>query len=369
MNRILSELQTTLMINSNHTTPRKLKQGRHAIRFVAALAALCASSAPLVAQAPVAQSAFAQYLSTSTVSVGTVAVGGKTGDGGPAKSALLNTPTSVAYDVQGNLYICDTNGDVVREVNAATGNISTVAGNFVSGFTGDGGPATSAELAAPNGAYVDSYGNIYIGDTTNNRIREVTASNGFISTIIGNATSGYGANGQTGPKTSISLPNQAWVDPLGNVFYSSSNSNYFRVLVNGGANNGLVYSVAGDGSSVSAGDNGPALSAGFKGPHYGTVNSRGDLILSDKIGDEIRIVPSIPYIPAPRLHAGSCWRISDANQHLRSRRRQRCEPGRVHRRWWSRHERHAVRAILCGGRCVREHLHCRHRQHRLPRRR
>jgi NHL repeat-containing protein len=120
---------------------------------------------------------------------------GYTGDGGVATSAELNGPTDIELDSSGTIYIVDWNDNRVRKVTASTGIISLVAGNGTAGYGGDGGAATSAELNNPNGVVLDSSGNIYIADFTNNRVRKVTASTGIISTVAGNGTTGYTGDG------------------------------------------------------------------------------------------------------------------------------------------------------------------------------
>src|SRR5207302_3844996 len=105
---------------------------------------------------------------------------GFSGDGGPATSAALSGPHGLFVDGFGNIFIADTYNDRIRKVVAATGNIQTVAGNGTLGFSGDGDPATNAELAQPTGVYVDNSGNILIADSGNNRIRKVVAATGII---------------------------------------------------------------------------------------------------------------------------------------------------------------------------------------------
>ena len=128
---------------------------------------------------------------------------GFSGDGGPATNATLNVPTDVYADGSGNLFISDTFNNRIREVVATTGNIQTVAGNGTQGFSGDGGPATSASLYFPEGVFVDSSGNLFIVDTYNSRIREVDAATGIIQTVAGNGTFGFSGDG--GPATSAEL--------------------------------------------------------------------------------------------------------------------------------------------------------------------
>jgi hypothetical protein len=128
---------------------------------------------------------------------------GSSGDGGPAASAELDVPIGAFVDSFGNIFIADTNNSRIQEVLAATGAIETIAGNGTFGFSGDGGPATSAQLAEPKGVYVDSLGNLFIADTYNSRIREVDASTGVIQTVAGNGAFGFSGDG--GPASAAEL--------------------------------------------------------------------------------------------------------------------------------------------------------------------
>ena len=150
------------------------------------------------------------------------------GDGGPAASAALVTPLGVAVDKQGNVYIADQDGFVVRKVNTQ-GIISTVAGNNTSGFSGDGGPATSAQMASPYGVAVDGSGNIYIADYNNSRVREVSA--GIMSTAAGR---GSGGIGDGGPPTDAGLdPAGVAVDSAGNLYIADIEFNRIRKVTVG----------------------------------------------------------------------------------------------------------------------------------------
>jgi hypothetical protein len=129
------------------------------------------------------------------------------GDNGPAGKATLDIPSGVALDGAGNLYIADTNNNVIRKVTAATGIITTVAGNGTGGYTGDNVLATSTELNSPKGITVDSGGNLYIADTSNQRIRRVDAVTGLITTVAGDGdSSGKGDGKGTSPMRSPSMP-------------------------------------------------------------------------------------------------------------------------------------------------------------------
>src|SRR5690348_14770479 len=119
---------------------------------------------------------------TITTAVGT-GDNGFAGDGGPATQALLNGPFDVAFDAASNLYFSDTFNHRIRRVAAATGIITTVAGNGEAGYSGDGGPATAASLNEPYGVVVDRAGNIYTADRLNRRVRRVDAASGVITTV------------------------------------------------------------------------------------------------------------------------------------------------------------------------------------------
>jgi hypothetical protein len=155
---------------------------------------------------------FAQTISPNSGIISTVAgdgVQGYSGDGGAATSAELYDPIGVAVDAAGNIYTADTYNHRIRKVTASTGIISTVAGNGTAGYNGDGIAATSAELYAPDGVSVDSAGNLYIADTHNARIRKVTASTGKISTVAGDGAEGYSGDGGAATSAELYIP-PAW---------------------------------------------------------------------------------------------------------------------------------------------------------------
>ncbi len=162
-----------------------------------------------------------------------------TGDGGPAASATMNSPGDVAFDGAGNLYIADTGNNVIRMINAATGVITTVAGNGLIGNSnlnqvGDGGLATAANLNTPQGVTLDGSGNLYIADTFNNRIREVNAATGVITTIAGsgftnpNGTGGYSKDNIPAGTAELNWPYAVAFDPAGNMYIPDSNNNRVR---------------------------------------------------------------------------------------------------------------------------------------------
>jgi uncharacterized protein (TIGR03437 family) len=158
---------------------------------------------------------------------GTPASGAFSGDGGPAASASLNNPTSVAVDTAGVVYIADQFNQRIRKVTAA-GIITTIAGTGTAGFSGDGGPAAAAILNYPGGITVDPAGNLYFNDDLNYRTRRIAAATGTMSTIAGNGAQGFSGDG--GPATGASLNGNFGVtlDPSGNMYIADSTNNRIR---------------------------------------------------------------------------------------------------------------------------------------------
>src|SRR2546425_1017218 len=211
---------------------------------------------------------------------------GFSGDGGPATSAQLNYPTSVVVDTGGNLFIADQSNLRIRRVAAGTGFISTVAGTGIPGFSGDGGPATSAQLWTPTGIAVDAAGNLFIADADDHRIRRVAAGTGIITTVAGTGTAGFGGDG--GPATGAQLwtPTGVAVDAAGNLFIADADNNRIRQV----AASGIITTVAGTGIAGFGGDGGPATSARLSTPTGVAVDAAGNLLIADANNDRIRRV-------------------------------------------------------------------------------
>ncbi|HLK64689.1 MAG TPA: IPT/TIG domain-containing protein [Bryobacteraceae bacterium] len=200
---------------------------------------------------------------------------GYLGDGGPATSSQLAFPEGVALDTAGNLYIADRAANVVRKI-ATSGTISTVAGIGTNGFSGDGSPAVGAKLNGPTGVAVDSAGNIYIADTGNSCIRMV-AANGTISTVAGNNAPDYMGDGGPATQASLNQPEGVAVDSAGNLYIADTFNNVIRMV----APNGTISTMAGTGFPGSAGDNGPASSATLFLPTDVAVDASGTLYIAD----------------------------------------------------------------------------------------
>ena len=216
----------------------------------------------------------------------TVAGGGSAspGDGGAATSATLQSPTGVAVDTQGNLYIADSGENRVRKV-STTGVISTIAGNGTAGYAGDNGSALSARLSQPRYVAVDTQGNVIISDTGNNRVRKVSAS-GTITTIAGNGTAGYSGDNGPGANAALNAPEGVAADSAGNVFVVDSNNERVREI----SLSGIITTVAGNGGNGNTGDGGPAISAQLNGSYGLALDGAGDLFLASYYSFSIREV-------------------------------------------------------------------------------
>ena len=212
---------------------------------------------------------------------------GFAGDGGPATSAQLNSPYRVSVDDDGNLFIADMNNNRVRRVTAA-GTISTVGGNGTGGYGGDGGPATGAQLNTPYGVGVDAAGNVYVADYSNNRLRKVSPT-GTITTLAGTGIAGFSGDGGPSTNAQIRLPADVAVDGAGNVFFTDSTN--YRVRRISAA--GVISTVAGRGTPGFSGDGGAAANAQFNPPAGLAIDANGNLFIADQFNHRIRkITPS-----------------------------------------------------------------------------
>src|SRR5207249_819094 len=209
---------------------------------------------------------------------------GFSGDGGPATAAELNFPRDVALDPAGNLYIADSGNSRIRKVSPG-GTISTYAGSGSRGFSGDGGPAAAAQLNNPVGMALDPAGNLYIADITNNRIRKVT-SGGTISTYAGSGS--FGFSGDRGPATAsqLSVPVGVALDPAANLYTAHITNNRIRKDPPGGT----ISTYAGSGSCSFSGDGGPATAAQLNVPVGVALDPAGNLYIADQGNSRIRKV-------------------------------------------------------------------------------
>jgi sugar lactone lactonase YvrE len=205
------------------------------------------------------------------------------GDGGPATSAQFYYPHGIAIDAAGNLYVTEEGGNRIRKITTA-GMISTVAGTGTYGAGGDGGRATAAQLASPYGVAVDSAGNLYIADYGNYRIRKVTAA-GIISTVAGTGTKGYSGDGGPATAAQISYPHGVAVDAAGNIYIADFENCRIRKVTS----NGVISTVAGSGAYGYSGDGGPAAAAALR-PEGVSIDSDNNLLIVDSASYAIRKV-------------------------------------------------------------------------------
>ncbi len=208
---------------------------------------------------------------------------GYNGDG-PATGAQLQYPFGVAVDPAGNVYIADSSNQRIRKIAAGTGALSTVAGTGIAGFTGDG-LATAVRLAAPAGVATDGGGNLFIADESNHRVRKLTVATGVLTTIAG--TGAAGAAGDNGPATAAQLnrPRAVALDAAGNVFIADFSNHKIRKI---DIATGLMTTVAGIGTPGAAGDGGPATAAQLSGPAGVAVDGSGNVYIADSANNRVR---------------------------------------------------------------------------------
>jgi len=212
---------------------------------------------------------------------------GYIGDGGQATATELQNPNGIAFDSFGNLYIADASENRVRKVNTA-GIITTICGNGTIGYSGDGGQATAAELNAPVGIAFDIYGNLYISDNTNNRIRMVNSS-GIINTVVGNGTCGYNGDGGLASSAKICSPWGIIFDALNNLYFTDRGNNRIRKV----NTFGIISTIVGNGTNGYAGDGGLATMAEINDPVALTLSTTGDLYFTDTDNFRVRKVTNV----------------------------------------------------------------------------
>lgn len=231
---------------------------------------------------------------TATTGIITTVAGtgiqGYSGDGSLATSANLNNPIEVAVDSSGNIYFADFSNQRIRKVTASTGIITTVAGNGILGYGGDGSAATSANLNNPYGVALDVSGNIYIVDRNNHRIRKVTASTGIISTVAGNGIAAFGGDGSAATLANINFPRGLAVDGTGNIYITDQGNHRIRKVT---ASTGIISTVAGNGTYGYGGDGSAATSANLKNPVGLTIDGSGNIYIADALNHRIRKVTAL----------------------------------------------------------------------------
>ncbi len=209
-------------------------------------------------------------------------VGGYYGDGGQATDAELNGPNATLIDGGRNIYVCDQQGNRVRLINRA-GVISTYAGNGIGGFSGDGGPATAAEFNEPTVINADSAGNHYVVDFNNNRIRKIDTA-GIVTTVAGNGSQSYSGNGGAATAAALFWPCCVITDDTGNLYIADSWNNVIRKVNTAG----IINLFAGNQVGGFSGDNGNALAAELNKPFRIAFDRNWNMLVADCFNDRIR---------------------------------------------------------------------------------
>ncbi|PVD49490.1 hypothetical protein DC498_24800 [Terrimonas sp.] len=225
---------------------------------------------------------------------------GYTGNGGPAKDALLSNPFELALDAADNLYFTDFSNNCIRRIDAVTGIITTVAGSDPpgwAGFTGDGGLAVDARLYAPMSLLIDNEGDLIFSDFVNHRIRKISAQTGIINTIAGNGDEGTAGDGGLAIDAEIAYPRNIALDGCGNLYITSGINNqtspYIRKV---DKLTGIITKIAGNGLLNYSGDGGTPLSAGMN-PEGLIFDQQGNMLIADGYNYRIRKVTMPPHEP------------------------------------------------------------------------
>jgi sugar lactone lactonase YvrE len=212
---------------------------------------------------------------------------GFSGDGGPATAAELGGPYGVAIDRAGDLFIADYSNQRIRRVDATTHIITTVAGNGTYGSTGDGGLATAAGLVGPVAVAIDGAGDFFIGDGYGNRVRRVDATTGIITTVAGNGTPGFSGDGGPATAAELNYPADVAIDGAGALFITDTGNERIRRV---DATTGTITTVAGNGTFGFSGDCGPATAAQLDLPQGLALDAAGDLFIADWGNNRVRDV-------------------------------------------------------------------------------
>lgn len=222
-----------------------------------------------------------------TTVAGTPGQSGHGGDGGPATKALLHEPHEVRFDREGNYYVSDTLGHLVRRIDGKTGIITSIAGTGVAGFSGDGEIATKAQLNLPISILLESDGSVLICDIKNNRIRKIDPTSRNISTIGGNGEGKTVVDGSRLLETPIYGPRSMAVDPNGDlVLILREGNSVYRINKKAQT----IHHIAGTGKQGNSGDGGDARKALFGGPKGVAVDKQGNILICDTENHSIRII-------------------------------------------------------------------------------
>jgi len=227
----------------------------------------------------------ADWIITTAVGTGDK---GFAGDGSSAMAALLNGPFDVAFDGAMNLYFSDTFNHSIRRVDARTGVITTVTGNGEAGYSGDGGPATSAALNEPYGIVLDRAGNLFIADRLNRRVRRVDAASGIVTTLAGTGEAAYSGDGGPAAEAGLAEPNGLALDAEESRLYVADVADHRVRVID--LHTGSINIFAGTGKAEHNGDGGPARDAGIFGARAVKLGPDGTAYILERQGSSLRAV-------------------------------------------------------------------------------
>jgi gliding motility-associated-like protein len=242
-----------------------------------------------------------------------------TGDGGPATAASMKSPMGVCLDKNNNIYISDLITSTIRKVDAITGIITTIAGNGTSGYAGDGGLAIHATLDNPAGITIDNDGNLYIADrgASSQRIRKIDATTGIITTVAGNGSNTSGGDGGLATAAGVYDATSVCTDQHGNLYIAQESEARIRKV---DAATGIITTVVGTGNYAHSGDGGPATNAAIWGPSAVTVDASGNIYLTEYAEGRVRKVDAntgiITTIVGPGKIIFPTTLVVDANGYL-----------------------------------------------------
>lgn len=245
----------------------------------------------------------------STVAGSNALGAGYSGDGGPPLDAQLNTPSAVALDAAGNLYIADTGNNLIRKVSFSANTIVTIAGTGGTSFSGDGLPAVDASLNAPRGLAFDAAGNLYIADSGNHAVRKVNATTQIISTVAGNGTLGFIDN-VAATSAELNYPLGVTFDSAGSMYIADSQNFRIRKVTNG-----IITTIAGTGQPGYGGDGLYSTSSLFNFPASVVVDSSGNVYVGDSGNNVVRqLTPYATLLPSPVINAAGVVSASSFGQ-------------------------------------------------------
>lgn len=215
---------------------------------------------------------------------------GFSGDGGAATLAQLNSPQGVAVDTSENIYLSDSSNNRIRRIDAATGTITTIAGDGATAFAGDGGPALKASLNLPRSICLDPLEkNLYVADTKNHRIRRIDLGSGTITTVAGNGLEGFSGDGQLAVSASLASPESVALDAAGNLYIADTHNQRIRRVA---ADTKLISTIAGDGHAGLAPEGHPAIAASLSLPRGLTTDAKGNLYVVESSNHRVLRIDS-----------------------------------------------------------------------------